>query len=147
MVTYSKEGKVVQDWVKAEIPVDCLGNSGQVAVIQVDHPAAMLADQVVMRLAGYHLIFGAAAAQIGLADHAQVTQPLQCAIHGGEIHVPAVVHHLLVDLFSAGMTIQLAEGLQNDRPLLGQAPPALPHSFHEGLEIDHRWSFLQIFAA
>ncbi len=94
-------------------------------MIQIRCPAAYLANEVMVGLAGDNLVFSATPAQVGLADDVQIAKLLQGAIDGGQVNVGLIGRDLAMDLLGAGVTIQLAEGLQDDGPLRGQAGTAL----------------------
>ena len=121
--TPAKDGEMIKDGLKLELLTDALGGVRQVAVIQVDHLPATPAHQVVVRPARHDLKLGAAPAQVGLAENAQVTEQLQRAVDGREVHVAPVKRGPIVDLFGAAVPLQLAQGLQDNHPL-----PCHPHA-------------------
>jgi len=61
-VAKSKDSKMVEYRFKAQVLADGLCSWRQVTVVQVDHPATALADQVMVGLVSYDLVLGAAPA-------------------------------------------------------------------------------------
>jgi hypothetical protein len=120
---------------ETKVAANGLGDGHQVGVVQIDDVPTNLANQVMVRHARQDLELCAPPPQIGLGEDAQITQPLQGPIDGGEIDVPALGQHPLLDLFCTGVTVQIAQGLQ-DEPSLGRHPQSiLPEAIDQRLQV------------
>jgi hypothetical protein len=117
---------MVKDRVKVEIAADGIGGGGQVGMVQDGHPAAALADEMVVRGAGDDLELEMALTQVGAAQDPQLAQGLEGAIDGGQIDVGAVAAGVGMNLLDAGVAVQFGQSLENDRSLPGQAEALLP---------------------
>jgi len=120
---------------KIKVAANGLGGGHEVGVVQIDDVPTNLANQMMVGQARQNLELGAPPPQIGLGEDAQITQPLQGPIDGGEIDVPTLGQHPLLDLFCTGVTIQIAQGLQDEPPLGRHPQSVLPEAINQHLQV------------
>jgi hypothetical protein len=105
VLAVSKNGKVVQNGLKAKSLADFVRDRCKIVMIQIDDLTTPLTNKVVVRLAGYDLILGATPAQIGLAQDAQIAKPFQGTIDRREIHTMLLLADPFMDTLCTGMAI------------------------------------------
>jgi len=129
----AKDREMTEDRFKAKITPDGLGKSSKVAVIQVDHAPATLADQVVVRLVGHDLVLGTLPAEVNLAEDAEVAQPLQGTVHRREVDIGLVAQNLDVHPLGAGVALEFTDCLQDENPLARHPAASLAHTACQSL--------------
>ncbi len=91
----------------------------QVFVVQVGHPAAPVADQVVVRDLLFHLEETPGGAQVGLSHQSEIDQQLEGAVDGGDVDVGKLLLHSGTDLFGAHVRAVLARRTSHTRVRCG----------------------------
>jgi hypothetical protein len=105
-----------------------------------------LANQVMVGLAGHNLELVVSLTQVGATEEAQLAQGFERAVDGGQVDPGAVPADLGVDLFGAGVAIQVGQRFEDDRALSCQAIAALAELVQQG-KVMHLHLLLRIFAS
>ncbi len=128
---------MTKDRSKPEITPDGFGQGSQVTVIQVDDAPTALADQVMVRLVGHDLVLGTLPAEVDLAEDPQVAQSLQRTVHRGEMDARLGIEYPLMHPLGAGVTVELAESLQDEDSLASHPAAGPADVVYQGLQIGH----------
>jgi hypothetical protein len=124
---------MTEDRIKPEVTPDGFGQGSQVAVIQVDDAPTALADQMMVRLVGHNLVLGTLPAEVDLAEDPQVAQPFQRTVHCRNVDARLGIEYPLMHLLGAGMTVELAESLQDEDSLAGYPAASPANGARQGL--------------
>lgn len=99
---------------------EVLGEMVKVVVGEGDDGVALFADEVVMGVGGGDFVDGLAV-NLGGEDEAEVMEEVDGAVDGGAVDGGGLLLDLVVDLVDGGVAAHVAEGIDDDLALGGEA--------------------------